>query len=165
MVNDIQPDRRQHKRYDTEAKIYFDFKYDLKTKVTFQLIDRIKRKFLSRKHLAFSKNVSSSGLGFICDHPLKMGDVLGLEVYIPGVNTPILMEGEVRWLKENSLYEETRKKMGIGRYEVGVKLLTVDGKLVADSIHYDQTYQVEWSIVLESVLGNYRIQAQKRNTS
>ncbi len=162
-MNDNTNERRKSRRYDTEAKIYFHINYDLKTKVTFQLIDKIKKKFLSKKHLAFSKNVSPGGLCFYCDQKLAIGDLLKLEVYVPGVDKPIFMEGEVRWANPNPSQEEFIKKLGLGKYEIGVKLLIVDGKSVAESIYYDETYQVEWSIVLESVLGNYRIQAQKRN--
>lgn len=158
-------ERRQHKRYETEAKIYFHINYDLKTKVTFQLFDKIKKIFSSKKHLAISKNVSPSGLGFFSDQKLAVGDMLSLEVYVPGIDTPIPMQGEVRWCTVNSDYTQMVKKLGLGKYETGVRLLTVDGKSVAETVHYDETYQVEWSIVLESVLGSYRIKAQQRNAS
>ena len=34
--------KRKYKRYNTEAKVYFDFAYDLETKVKFELVNEEK---------------------------------------------------------------------------------------------------------------------------
>ena len=158
-------ERRQHHRYDTEAKIHFRISYDLVTKVRFQLFDRLKQIFINRKYMGITQNVSCMGLGFVCDYKLSLGDVLKLEVYIPGIRKPILMDGEVRWCRDNPAYPKDRRKVGVGRFEVGVKLNHVNGQTVSETVYFDKTYQVEWSVALESLLGNYRVFAQKNSLS
>ena len=157
-------EKRRHKRYETEAKVYCFIKYDLKTKVKFQIIDKIRQTFSPRKYFAISKNIGVEGIGILCDHDLPVGTLLKLEVYVPGVKKPILMQGEVRWSAMNSSYEESLRKMGLGRYEIGIKLSMVDDQPVEPTIHFEDRYQLEWSVVLESVLGSFRIEAQKRQT-
>ena len=158
-------DKRKYKRYETEAKVYCYVNYDLKTKVTFQIIDKLRRTFLSKKYFAISKNIGVAGIGILCDEKLSPSSLLKLEVYVPGIKKPIMMEGEVRWSASNPFYEDSVKKVGLGKYEIGIKLSNVNGEKVDPSIHYDERYQLEWSVVLESVLGNYRIEAQKRQST
>jgi hypothetical protein len=158
-------ERRQHHRYDTEAKVYFRINYDLVTKVTYQIFDKIKKMFVNRKYMGLTRNVSCSGLGFVCDRKLNTGDLLKLDVYLPGIADPVSMDAEVRWCHENKNYPDANFKDEIGRFEVGVKLQKVNGQPIAETVHFDNTYQVEWSIALESLLGNYRIFAQKNQKS
>lgn len=158
-------ERRKHHRYDTEAQVYFRINYDLVTKVKFQLFDKLKKIFIHRKYMGLTRNVSCSGLGFVCDRKLNIGDLLKLEVFLPGVPAPVLMDGEVRWCRENSARSNATSRIGIGHYEVGIKLNKVNDQTVAETIYFDNTYQVEWSIALESLLGNYRIFAQKNQKS
>ena len=154
---------RKHGRFDTKVDLYFSFAYDFYTRVKYQLVDLYKNKVLSEKYQGVSKNVSCGGLGFYTNRKLTIGDVLKLEVYLPGLSVPIPMEGEVRWCKSNSNYLELIRKLGVGRYETGVRVISVDGTFVDQSIYYDKTYQVQWSVVLESVLGSYRKYAQRRD--
>ena len=74
---------------------------------------------------------------------------------LPGSKTFIPMEGEVRGCQKAGT--KFRPK-----FDIGVKLLNVDGQSVERSIYHDKDYQVVWSIVLESILGNFRILEQKR---
>ena len=64
-------ERRKYERYATEAKIFFRVSYDLKTKVKFQVLDKQKRKYESKKYAALSKNVSAEALCFVGEHGLK----------------------------------------------------------------------------------------------
>ena len=66
---------------------------------------------------------------------------------------PIPMEGEVRWSQPSS------KK---GCFDTGLRIATVDGKTVSDTIYTDETYHITWSAVLESVFGNFRKFAQNQ---
>jgi len=149
-------ERRKFERYDTEVKIYFDVKYDLKTKVKFQFIDKIKHKIMSRKYSALSKNVSAEGLCFISGQQLKKDDTLHIEVYLPGQRDPIHMEGTVEWSKSAS-YLKVKD-----RFETGVRLKKVNGKDVTSSVYRDEEHHLVWSVVLESILGSFKIFAQKR---
>ena len=148
----IKKDKRRYERYDTEVKIYFYVTYDVRTKVRFKIVAR-NGKTSSPQYSALSRNVSAEGLCFSSDKKLAPGDYLHLEVLLPGGKKSVPMEGEVRWC----LRSPSSKK-----YDTGVKLGYVSGESVEKSIYHDQAYQVIWSIVLESVLGNFRILEQKR---
>lgn len=149
MKKDSWEEKRWYERYDTALKIYFDFAYDIKTKVKFQLIDRKKAKTLSPKYSALSKNVSAEGLCFASRKKLRKGDYLNLEVYLPSAVTPVRMQGEVRWSTAAAATDP-------GAYQTGVLLKTVNDESVPATIHYDKEYRLHWSVVLESVLGSFK---------
>ena len=151
-------ERRKYERFDTEVKIYFHVDYDIETTVKFQVVDKKKAKASSPKYSALSKNVSAEGLCFTSEKELREYDILLLEVYLPDEKNPILMEGEVRWSQPISS-NETNK------FNAGVKLITVNGRSVAESIYYDKANHVIWSIVLESILGSFKKFAQKIHKS
>ncbi|MCK5083096.1 MAG: PilZ domain-containing protein [Candidatus Omnitrophica bacterium] len=153
-------EKRKFKRYNTDVEIYFDFIYDLEMKVKFELIDQEGEESLSDKYLAVSRNISVGGLCFASSEKVRQGDLLHLEVYLPGAKEPIHMKGRVEWCKpvpalsyEERLLEEIE---GQRVFEVGVRLMLVNEESVDESIHHDAAYDVDWSIVLESVFGNYR---------
>jgi len=74
--------KRKYKRYNTEAKVYFDFDYDLETKVKFELVEEKKKQYL-----AVSRNISAEGLCFVSHKDVNIGDQLYLEVLIPSQST------------------------------------------------------------------------------
>lgn len=150
-------ERRKYERYATEAKIYFRVSYNLKTTVKFRVVDKFQEKSCSRKYSAISKNVSAEALCFSCTHKLTKGDFLLLEVYLPSENKPIGMEGEVVWSRITSASHKTKR-----HFDTGVKLTAVDGLMVKDSIYFDKKHHVTWSVVLESIFGNFRKLAQKK---
>ena len=152
-MNNI-PEKRKYERYDTEVKIYFHVSFDIKTVVKFVVIGKDKKTAQLKKYPAVSKNVSVEGLCFVAAKNLEKGDILYLEVFLPKQKNPILMEGEVRW----SLASATAK----GKFDTGVRIATIDGRTVADTIYQDDTYHIAWSAVLESVFGNFRRFAEKR---
>ena len=165
---DQSKERRKFKRYNTDIEIYFDFIYDLETKVEFELIDEKGEKSLSDKYSAVSRNVSVGGLCFATSEKVNQSDLLHLEVYLPGSGDPIHMKGQVEWCKPvPPSYEERILEEMEGRrvYEVGVRLLFVNEESVDDSIHHDAIYDVDWSIVLESIFGNYRTLMEGRYKS
>ena len=149
-------ERRKYARYDTEAKIYFRVNYDLKTKVKFQVLRDGKKKHLSRKYLALSRDVSAEGLGFSANKRLTKGDFLYLEVYLPKKKKPVHMRGEVRWARP-----AFRPRKYSYKFDTGVKLMAVSGEPVAKSIYFDKKNKVIWSGVLDSVFGNFRKIIQK----
>ena len=157
---DQSKEKRKFKRYNTDVEIYFDFIYDLETKVEFELIDKEGKKTLSDKYSAVSRNVSVGGLCFASSKRVKQGDLLHLEVYLPSAKEPIDMQGRVEWCKpvppsyEERILEEME---GHRVFEVGVRLISVKEESVDESIHHDAAYDVDWSVVLESIFGNYRM--------
>ncbi|MDD5005078.1 MAG: PilZ domain-containing protein [Candidatus Omnitrophica bacterium] len=160
MYNYKKKERRKYERYDTEAKIYFRVVYDIKTKIEFQVIDKSgKGELFSEKYPAISRNVGVEGISFISDQQLNKGDFLYLEVYLPDDKKPIHMEGQVRWSQQASLKAKKKNK-----FDTGVKLITVEGQSVLGSVYYDEANKVVWSVVLDSVFGNFRKLTQKKNT-
>ena len=165
---DQNKEKRKFKRYGTDVEIYFDFIYDLETKVEFELIDRKKEVPLSDKYSAVSRNVSVGGLCFASSKKVDQGDLLHLEVYLPGAKDPIHMKGQVEWCKpvfpsyEERLLEEME---GQRVFETGVRLLSVKEQSVDESVHHDAVYDVDWSVVLESIFGNYRMLMEGRYKS
>lgn len=154
-----QRNKRKHKRYNTEARIYFDFAYDLETKVEFEVIEEDKKPKSKKKYLAVSRNISAEGLCFVSHKNVKEDTNLYMEVYLPNAVEPIHMTGKVKWcdaVSESSTYalEDKKNKQ---MYQIGIIISNVDGESVNKSIHFDKEYGVNWSVVLESVFGSYKI--------
>jgi len=176
-------EKRLHNRYGTTAKIYFQFEYDVETKVKFRVKKNVLEDRISKRHSAISKNVSTEGICFISNIKLHQGDYLKMNVYLPGEGKAINMDGKVRWSKEAFAPQEipliyndeksertdhstyTQPNNISQQYDTGVKLITVNGKSVHDSIYYDNDYNLFWSDVLDSVLGKYCVIVQERKKS
>jgi hypothetical protein len=142
--------RRKYPRYDTELKVYFELKYDIETRVEFKVIASTHKENHFHKYSGLSKNVSVEGLCFVSKKKLEKGDVLIIDVYEPKVKGPIVMEGQVRWSKKAP--DGAKEK---DMFYTGIKLISVNGKLVSDSVYFDKKYNVVWSVVLDSLFGNF----------
>ena len=145
-------ERRKYLRYDTEMKVYFRVKYDMETRVKFKVLED----GAEHKYSGLCKNVSVEGLCFVSKKKLNVGDLLLLEVYEPIIKGPVVMEGQVRWSRRLP-GEDGAEDV----YHTGVKLVLVNGKSVPDSIHLDGKYKVAWSIVLDSLFGNFAAMVRK----
>jgi len=142
-------ERRNASRYDTKVDIYFRIEYDLKTKVEYQVVDKnLSEK--SEKYSAISKNVSSCGLCITSNKKLDGGEHLAIEVYLPDSQEPIKMAGEVKWSRENPANSSEEN------FDTGIKINSVEGANVKNTVYFDEIYQVEWSILLEKILGNFK---------
>lgn len=150
------PEKRKYERYDTELKLYFEQSFAVETKVKYQLLDKKNDKPISRKYAALSKNVSAEGLSFLAAQQLKPGDYLNLEVYLPTATQPVRMEGEVRW--SNPVAADKREGP---MFQTGVLLQKANGEMVGKTVHFDKEYRLNWSNVLESILGNFKDLAKK----
>ncbi len=146
-------ERRKHERYDTQVKISFHVNYDVKTRVRFQLLDKEKHTPASSKYPAVSKNVSVDGLAFTSEKELTKGDFLSIEVYLPAEKEPLHLEGEVVWSQPTHEHN---------KFDSAVKLVNMNGTPVSESVYWDEGYKLYWSGVLETILGNFRIFAQKK---
>ena len=151
-------ERRKYKRYSTDAKVYFSVSYSLDVTMKFQVLDKDTHAPVSYdKHIAYGRDISLEGFSFTCDQQLQKGDRLSLELYIPEKKEPIRMEGEVRWSQR--VYPERKYE---NKFSTGLQLLTVEGKSVLESIHYDGANRVMWSAVLDYAFGSYRHLIQKQ---
>jgi hypothetical protein len=151
-------ERRKYSRYDTEVKIYFRVHYSLKTKVKFQLINKDSEEFLSKKYFGVSKDISAEGIRFSSAKKLHKGNQLYLEMYLPRRKEPVWMMGEVRWSKKLCAHLKVTHK-----YETGVKLTSVMGEPVSESIHFDKKYKVFWSSVLNYAFGSFGKLKQRKS--
>lgn len=146
--------RRTYERFDKQAKAFFYFHYDLNSKLDVQRViegttDQIE------KYPATSRNVSAQGLCFRSLHQLNQGNHLQLDMYLTGDKEPIHLEGEVCWCQAaNSVSPQ-------GFFDTGIRLLSINGLPVAETIHYDQTYHLIWSNVLDIIFGDIRKMSQK----
>jgi hypothetical protein len=141
-------ERRKYTRYDTEAKIYFCAKYDIKTKIKFKILDD--EGILARKNAAVSRNVSAEGISFSSNRKLKKGEILYLEIYLPSQKIPVTMTGKVKWSHLSS-----GKPKGSYKFDTGIKLLMVEDKIVSKTIYFDKKHSVYWSVILEYVFGSF----------
>ena len=146
-------DHRKNSRYETEVKVYFHFPYELQTKVDYQIKAKEQQGGSSPLYTGISRNVSAEGICFNSSQQLTKNDHLIIELHLPGDNANVMMEGKVRWC--------LKSKDGKG-FDTGVQLVIVNGKSIAESIYFDETYQIEWSALLEAVLGKFRILSQDR---
>lgn len=144
-------ERRRYERRETNVRVRFQITYDVKTRVKFRIVGSNRRRHISRKYLGFGRDINVEGLSFVSRKKLEKSDMLLLEVYVPKVKVPVLMEAEVRWSKMLS-----GKEGGKNMFQTGVRLISVQGKSVSDSIYYDKKYKLMWSIVLEAVFGGFK---------
>ncbi|MFA5059809.1 MAG: PilZ domain-containing protein [Candidatus Omnitrophota bacterium] len=148
-------EKRKFDRYETEIKIFFQVTYDLATLVRYQVVDQKSENRPAEKYSALSKNVSVEGLCFTSDRSLDKGVFLDIEVYLPGQKDPVPMQGEVRWSRPfvNAKNETV--------FDTGVKIVVVDGKPVTETVFYDSANKIMWSLVLESIFGNFKTLIEK----
>lgn len=152
-------EHRKYQRFDSERKVFYDFAYDFESMVEVEPIHSDEGVIPQRfKYSGVTRNVSLEGLCFRADHELRRGDLLNLEVFIPGDDQPVHLLGEVRW---TFLAEDEQKPES--SFDTGVVLRTVEGKGVRETIHFDENYHVYWSDVLESILGRFRILQEQKN--
>ncbi len=152
----VKKERRKYTHYDTELKINFQVKYDINTKVRFRVVENFGKRVSGHKYSGICENVSAQGLCFAAGKKMKKGDLLMLSVYPPNSKRPVKMEGQVRWSRKLPGREK-------GRFNchTGVLLVAVNGKSLADSIYFDEQYDVIWSAALNSLFGSFAAMANK----
>lgn len=148
----MDPNKRQMSRYQTSADLNFTYDFDASLDVHPLSGEPKDSNPTYHGHL---KNVSTEGLCFNSDHELHQGDVLNLDVHVPWTKTPVHLMAKVRWTKEIAS-EDTH------HFNTGVKIITIEGKSVEQTIRFDQAHGIYWSEVLESILGQYRIFIQQQ---
>lgn len=151
----VTSERRRHIRYDTEMKVYFRVKYDVKTKVKFTVV----KGGLAHKYSGVCKNVSVEGLCFVSHKRLNRGDFLLVEAYEPAVKGPAIMAARVSWCRQ--LPDNNKKKH---MFRAGVRIISVNGEPVRGTISMNEEYKVLWSNLLGSLFGNFAAMIQKLET-
>lgn len=142
-------EKRRYDRYGSKMPIACRVIYDFKTQIKYQIIEYGEEKILSEKYDGVSKDISAEGFGFISSQQLNKGDIVRIEVYIPGREEPVHLDGEVRW---------SQPVPSLGRergYETGVHVFRVNGTLVADTVRFDKIRGIHWSEVLDVILKHF----------
>jgi len=144
-------EKRQAERYDKEFELTFD--YAAATELKYQVEEGRNR---LKEYEGVSKNISANGLCLTSSHKLAIGQHLHLEIFLSKGVQPIHMDGLVCWCDPSLT---GKKKL---MFNAGIKLQSVEGKSVDETIHMDEKYHVLWSNVLESVFGTFRKLMQER---
>jgi len=150
-------ERRKYPRFDTDLTVYFRVKYDIKTRIEFQVVGNHRKEGVAPKYSGTGRNVNVEGMCFVSKKKLEKGDLLELEVYEPGLKKPVMAEARVKWSKKLP-----RKAEEEDAYYTGVQLLKVNDRNVSDSVYFDQKYHVAWSAVLEALFGSFARLHEKR---
>ncbi len=155
-------ENRRYKRHSTQGQLVYNFTYDVKTEMEFQIEDKNFSSESARKFSALSKNLSAEGMCFISDKKLRKGTPLHVSLHLPESNETVDMEGEVKWSESCRAEERIRQQADKPLFDTGIKLWEVNGRPVSESIHYDELFKLQWSVVLESVFGKYRLIMDER---
>lgn len=151
-------EKRKCVRLEPQTGNQLNFVYDFESSIQIELNEPNNE----QKHIykGIAKNISADGICIHSDYQLNIGKTVEIEYFLPGEEKSIHMKGEVRWSKIISdAVEDT------SGFDAGLRLISVEGESVQQSIYFDDEYHVYWSNVLESVLGRYRIMRQGENKS
>ena len=148
--------KRKYNRYETDAKIEFRVPYDFKAEVDFKITEEM-IEGRERTYVGFSRNISVHGLSFESPKHLEMGDLLWMDLHLPKSDKIVFMQGEVCWCKPIETSMEGKSK-----FQTGVQIAKVDGLDVEQTVYFDKTYGVEWSELLERVLGGFAKISRKK---
>ena len=88
------PNVRAAERFDLEVKVDLESDHNFYTGLT--------------------QNISSGGLFIATHHIRKIGDRITLNFSLPGASKPVVVETEVRWIRENSALHRIDGASGMG---------------------------------------------------
>ncbi len=140
--------QREHQRYETSIDAFFERIYPVKHKVDYQHVPPPPEKPSETRYPATTSNVSAQGLCLLSERRLQIGDTIALSAVLPKSNENIKMTGQVQWCRMVNPHRSQR-----GDFSTGVKVETIDGKKVLDTIVYDPTLKIFWSDILEKLVG------------
>lgn len=143
-------DHRTYQRHPLKDKALVNFIYDFHANVDVRSAEA-SIKPAAIKCQGVCKNISAEGLCFVSRKKLKRGEKLDLKFYISADNPPLHMQGNVRWSKA-----VPGSRPRFSQFDTGLKLVTIEGRTVGDSIHFDEKYNLYWSDVLELISGKWK---------
>ncbi len=141
--------RRKYQRYETDTRIEFRVPYDFEAEVDFRITEEI-MEGRERTYAGFSRDISIRGISFRSPKRLDPGDLLWMDFHLPKSDQVVFLRGEVCWCQ--ALEVGIDAKAG---FLAGVKINTVDGHDVDETVYFDKAYGVVWSELLERVLGGF----------
>jgi len=143
--------QRTYHRHSLKDKALVNFLYDFHANVDVRSAEE-SIKPAPIKCQGVCKNISAEGLCFVSRKKLKRGEKLDLKFYVSANNPPLNMQGNVRWSKA-----APGSWPAYSQYETGLKLTTIEGRAVGDSIHFDETYKIYWSDVLGLISEKWKL--------
>jgi uncharacterized protein (TIGR02266 family) len=115
------PNVRAAERFDLEVKVDLESDHNFYTGLT--------------------QNISSGGLFIATHHIRKIGDRITLNFSLPGASKPVVVETEVRWIRENSALMRAHGESGMGVRFINLSpeaKAAIDGFLESrESLYYD----------------------------
>ena len=93
-VADPHANVRAAERYDLEIKVDLESEHNFYTGLT--------------------QNISAGGLFIATHHLRRIGDRISLKFQLPGIDTPLQVDTEVRWIRENSALTRADGATGMG---------------------------------------------------
>lgn len=91
---------------------------DIRSDINLSVMDVSKETATAMRMKAVGEDIAVHGVRFATDRKLKKDDIVSMEIFLPDNDSPIYVEGEVRWCKKK---EDAKKK-----YDVGINFLTFD---------------------------------------
>ena len=85
---------RASERFDLEVKVDLESDHNFYTGLT--------------------QNISAGGLFIATHHLRKIGDRISLNFILPGAEKPVVVETEVRWIRENTALQKVDGSTGMG---------------------------------------------------
>jgi Tfp pilus assembly protein PilZ len=141
--------KRKHERYETDVRLDFRMPYDFAATVDFKISDEV-IEGREKVYEGLSKDISVQGLAFETHKHLEIGDLLWIELHLPKSKEVVFMRGEVCWCRRAEEQPDDK-----AAFLAGISINTVDGMDVEQTVYFDKTYGVQWSELLERVLGGF----------
>ena len=106
---------------------------------TWVIFSWLKLLFSSSNLALYIKKCNSEGISF---------SQTSFKIYVLG----ILIIGVIQIISGFLLFKQKKA----GRFDVGIKLMTISGHPVAESIYKDEANHIIWSKVLDSIFSNFK---------
>jgi uncharacterized protein (TIGR02266 family) len=118
---------------DSHANVRASERFDLEIKVDLESDHNF--------YTGLTQNISAGGLFIATHHLRRIGDRISLKFQLPGIDTPLQVDTEVRWIRENSALTRADGATGMGVRFINLSpaATTAITQFLAtrDSLYYD----------------------------
>ena len=118
---------------DPHANVRASERFDLEIKVDLESDHNF--------YTGLTQNISAGGLFIATHHLRRIGDRISLKFQLPGIDTPLQVDTEVRWIRENSALTRADGATGMGVRFINLSpaATTAITQFLAtrDSLYYD----------------------------
>jgi uncharacterized protein (TIGR02266 family) len=118
---------------DPHANVRASERFDLEIKVDLESDHNF--------YTGLTQNISAGGLFIATHHLRRIGDRISLKFQLPGIDKPVQVDTEVRWIRENSALTRADGATGMGVRFINLspETTTAIQQFLAtrDSLYYD----------------------------